>query len=178
MTIRQFEKLHPSIAENAYIDDTSLVIGNVSIGNESSVWPFTVIRGDVNSISIGSETNIQDHSVCHVSHDGPYNPGGYSLTVGDRVTVGHRVTLHGCNIGDDCLIGMGATLMDGAVIQSHTLIGAGSLVTPNKVLESGYLWMGTPARKVRKLSSEEIESIAYSAQHYVRLMKRYLPDKF
>lgn len=176
MTIRNFEKLQPGVATNAYIDPAALVIGDVTIGNESSVWPFSVIRGDVNSISIGSQTNIQDHSVCHVSHQGPYNPGGFTLTVGDRVTVGHRVTLHGCNVGDDCLIGMGATIMDGVIIEPQNLIGAGSLVTPNKVLESGYLWMGSPARKVRKLSIDEIESIAYSAQHYVRLMKRYLAD--
>lgn len=174
MTIRQFENIHPSIEANTYIDDSALVIGNVSIGTETSVWPFTVIRGDVNAITIGSQTNIQDHTVCHVTHDGPYNPGGYALKVGDRVTIGHRVTLHGCTVGDDCLIGMGATIMDGAVIEPNSLIGAGSLVTPNKNLEGGYLWMGSPARKVRKLSSDEIESVAYSAQHYVRLLKRHL----
>lgn len=173
MTVRNFEQHKPHIATTAYIDATALVIGDVTVGAETSLWPFTVVRGDVNSITIGSQTNIQDHSVCHVSHDGPYHPGGYALTVGDRVTVGHRVTLHGCTIGDDCLIGMGAIIMDGAEIQSHTLIGAGSLVTPKKILEGGYLWMGSPARKVRKLSSEEIESITYSAQHYVRLMQRH-----
>ena len=174
MTIRTFENTQPSIASDVYIDDAALVIGDVTIDAESSIWPFTIIRGDVNSISIGKQTNIQDHSVCHVSHDGPYNPDGFALTIGDRVTVGHRVTLHGCTISCDCLIGMGATIMDGVIIEPNTLIGAGSLVTPNKILEGGYLWMGSPVRKVRKLNNEEIESIAYSAQHYVRLMKRYL----
>lgn len=173
MTVRQFETIHPSIAENTYIDDSSLVIGDVNIGTESSIWPFTVIRGDVNTIQIGDQTNIQDHSVCHVTHDGPYNSGGYPLLIGNQVTVGHRVTLHGCTVGDNCLIGMGTTIMDGVIIEANTLIGAGSLVTPNKTLDAGYLWMGSPARKIRKLSNEEIESISYSAEHYVRLAKRY-----
>lgn len=173
MTIRRFEKTKPAIDPSVYIDDSALVIGDVSIGNESSVWPFTVARGDVNSIRIGSQTNIQDHSVLHVTHDGPYNPGGYALKIGDRVTVGHRVILHGCTVEDDCLIGMGATVMDGAVIEQHTLLGAGSLVTPGKVLEGGCLWMGAPAKRIRRLTAEEIESIHYSAQHYIRLMKRH-----
>ena len=129
--------------------------------------------GDVNTIQIGAFTNIQDNSVLHVTHDGPYNPGGYDLKIGNNVTVGHRVILHGCHIGDSCLIGMGATIMDGAVIESHNLIGAGSLVTPNKKLESGYLWMGSPIRKVRKLSEEERESIDYSASSYVKLKNRH-----
>jgi carbonic anhydrase/acetyltransferase-like protein (isoleucine patch superfamily) len=173
MTIRRFENTEPTIATDTYVDETALVIGDVSIGSESSIWPYSVVRGDVHSIKIGNQTNLQDHCVCHVTHDGPYNPGGFALTIGNRVTIGHRVTLHGCNIGDDCLIGMGATIMDGAVIEPHSLIGAGTLVTPNDVLEGGYLWMGAPARKVRKLNADEIESIHYSAQHYVRLMKRH-----
>ena len=176
MTLRHFENIQPTIAADAYIDDAALVIGDVTIGTESSIWPFAVLRGDVNTISIGDQTNIQDHSICHATHAGPYNPDGFALTVGDRVTVGHRVTLHGCKVGDDCLIGMGATLMDGVVVEPHTLIGAGSLITPGKVLETGYLWMGSPARKVRKLSPEEIESISYSALHYVRLMQRHVAD--
>ncbi|MFO7604470.1 MAG: gamma carbonic anhydrase family protein [Gammaproteobacteria bacterium] len=173
MTLKPFEDLRPDIHADAYVDATALVIGDVRIGAESSVWPFTLMRGDVNSISIGQQTNLQDHTICHVTHDGPYNPGGYALSIGDRVTVGHRVTLHGCTVGDDCLIGMGAILMDGVRVEAHSLIGAGSLVTPNKVLEGGYLWMGSPARQVRPLSETEIEAITYSAQHYVRLMRRY-----
>jgi len=174
MTLRSFENIKPSITSDTYIDETGLVIGDVSIGTESSIWPFTVMRGDVNIIRIGDQTNIQDHSVCHVTHDGPYNSGGYPLVIGNQVTVGHRVTLHGCTVGDNCLIGMSATIMDGVIIEPNTLIGAGSLVTPNKTLETGYLWMGSPVRKIRKLSSEEIDSISYSAKHYVRLAKRYL----
>lgn len=173
MTIRNFENKHPNINPTTFIDDTALVLGDVQIGEHCSIWPMTVVRGDVNSIQIGNHTNIQDNSVLHVTHDGPYNPGGYKLIVGSNVTVGHRVILHGCHIGDSCLIGMGATIMDGAVIEPHSLIGAGSLITPNKHLESGYLWMGSPARKVRELTDEEIESIEYSAINYSKLKEQH-----
>lgn len=173
MTIRDFEDKQPKIHSSSFIDDTALVLGDVVIGENCSIWPLTVIRGDVNSIEIGNNTNIQDNSVLHVTHDGPYNPGGFDLKIGSNVTAGHRVILHGCHIGDSCLIGMGATIMDGANIESHNLIGAGSLVTPNKHLESGYLWMGSPIRKVRKLTDEEIDSIEYSAINYVKLKNRH-----
>lgn len=173
MTIRNFENKNPKIDPTSFIDDTALVLGDVQIGEHCSIWPMTVIRGDVNFIQIGNYTNIQDNSVLHVTHDGPYNPGGYNLIIGNNVTVGHRVILHGCHIGDSCLIGMGATIMDGVVIEPHNLIGAGSLITPNKHLESGYLWMGSPARKVRKLTKEEIESIEYSAVNYSKLKDQY-----
>ena len=173
MTIRNFENKIPDIHATTYVDETALVLGEVKIGENSSIWPLTVIRGDVNRIEIGNNTNIQDNSVLHVTHDGPYNPGGFDLKVGNNVTVGHRVILHGCHINDSCLIGMGATIMDGAVIESHNLIGAGSLVTPNKHLESGYLWMDSPIRKVRKLSDEELESIEYSAVYYVKLKNQH-----
>lgn len=173
MSIRKFEDKQPNIDTTTFVDDTALVLGDVQIGKNSSVWPLTVIRGDVNTIQIGNYTNIQDNSVLHVTHDGPYNSGEFDLIIGNNVTVGHRVILHGCHVGDSCLIGMGATVMDGAVIEANTLIGAGSLITPNKHLESGYLWMGSPVRRVRKLTDEEIESIEYSAQHYVKLKNRH-----
>jgi len=173
MAIRKFEGTQPDIHSSSYIDETALVLGDVQIGKNSSIWPLTVIRGDVNSIKIGDNTNIQDNSVLHVSHDGPFNPNGFNLTIGNNVTVGHRVILHGCHIANSCLIGMGSTIMDGAIIEPYTLIGAGSLVSPNKHLESGYLWLGSPVRKVRKLNSEELESIDYSAQHYVTLKNRH-----
>ena len=169
MTIRNFQDKEPQIHPTAFVDDTALVLGNVHIGENSSIWPMTVVRGDVNTIQIGAYTNIQDNSVLHVTHDGPYNPGGYDLKIGNNVTVGHRVILHGCHIGDSCLIGMGATIMDGVTIEPNNLIAAGSLVTPNKHLESGYLWVGSPARKSRKLTKEEIESIEYSATNYSKL---------
>ena len=173
MAIREFEGILPNIDPSAYIDDASLVIGDVEIGKDSSVWPFVVIRGDVNHIRIGEETNIQDNSVLHVTHDGPYNPGGHALHIGNKVTVGHRVILHGCTIHNDCLIGMGATIMDGAIIHSNTIIGAGSLVTPAKELEGGYLWVGSPARRVRPLNEDEIKALDYSVRHYVKLKNRH-----
>ncbi len=174
MSIRSFDGITPRIHASVFVDDTALVLGDVHIGKDSSVWPMTVIRGDVNQIRIGENTNIQDGSVLHVTHDGPYNPGGYDLVIGNNVTVGHRVILHGCHVHDNCLIGMGATIMDGAIIESNTLIGAGALVTPGKRLEGGYLWMGSPARKVRKLTEDEVASFAYSAQSYIELKNRHL----
>lgn len=176
MTIRNYQQQKPVIGQHCYIDDTAMIIGEVTIGKNCSFWPFTVVRGDVNSIVIGNNTNIQDGSVLHVTHDGPYdfNRGGYSLTIGSHVTVGHRVILHGCTIGNHCLIGMGSTIMDGVIVKPNTIIGAGSLITPGKELEEGYLYVGHPARKVRQLSKEEIESIRYSADHYVKLKDNYL----
>ncbi len=173
MAIREFEGVLPNIDPSAYIDDAALVIGDVEIGKDSSVWPFTIIRGDVHSIRIGAQTNIQDNSVLHVTHDGPYNPGGYALQIGDNVTVGHRVILHGCSVHDSCLIGMGTTIMDGAVIHRNTIIGAGSLVTPGKELEGGYLWLGSPVRRVRPLGEDETRAIEYSTGHYVKLKNRH-----
>lgn len=174
MTIRKFNDHLPDIHPTCFIDETALVLGDVKIGENSSIWPYTAIRGDVNSITIGKNTNIQDNSVLHVTHDGPYNPGGYALNIGNNVTVGHRVILHGCDIADSCLIGMGAVIMDGVVIEPFSLIAAGSLVPPNKRLETGYLWMGSPVKKIRALTSDEIESIQYSSQHYVKLKNQHL----
>jgi carbonic anhydrase/acetyltransferase-like protein (isoleucine patch superfamily) len=177
MAIRNFEDKQPRIHSSTFVDDAALIIGNVEIGENCSIWPLSVIRGDVNAIQIGNNTNIQDNSVLHVTHDGPYNTGGFALKIGSNVTVGHRVILHGCEIGDSCLIGMGAIIMDGVVIEANTLIGAGSLVPPDKHLESGYLWVGSPARKVRKLTADELESIEYSAQHYIKLKNRHSVNK-
>lgn len=174
MPIDSFENITPEIHKTAYIHDQALVVGDVVIGEDSSVWPFTVIRGDVNFIRIGDRTNVQDNSVLHVTHDGPYRPGGYSLEIGDEVTIGHRVILHGCKVGNQCLIGMGAIVMDGVTLDDHVFLGAGSLVPPGKHLEGGYLWVGQPAKRVRKLSDSEIESLEYSAQHYVRVKNRYI----
>ncbi|MCK5091999.1 MAG: gamma carbonic anhydrase family protein [Gammaproteobacteria bacterium] len=174
MNIRAFNKTTPNLAEGVYVDDTALVIGDVKIGPDSSVWPMTVIRGDVHYIRIGSGTNIQDHSVLHVSHDSEFEAGGHPLEIGNNVTVGHQAVLHGCTVGDNCMIGMGSMVMDGAVIQKEVILGAGSLVTPNKTLESGYLWMGRPAKKVRALTVQEKEQLEYSARHYMKLKNDYL----
>ena len=171
--IRAFEGLAPQIHAEAWLDPTCLVIGDVHIGARSSVWPGTVIRGDVNSIRIGTETNIQDGSVLHTSHDGPFMPGGAALVIGDRVTVGHKAILHGCEIGDDCLVGMGAIVMDRSVVESGVIVGAGALVPPGKRLQSGYLYTGAPARQARPLTEREKAYFAYSADHYVRLAQRH-----
>ena len=169
MTIRQFQDKTPTIAASAYIDECALIIGDVTVGDDSSFWPMTVARGDVHSITIGKRTNIQDACVLHVTHDGKYTPGGYSLVVGDDVTVGHRVTLHACTVGNLCLIGMSATIMDGAVIGDNTIIAAGALVPTGKKLEGGYLYVGSPAKRARTLTDQELESLEYSANHYVKL---------
>ena len=147
---------------------------DVTMGEDSSVWPFSIVRGDVNSIAIGARTNVQDLSVLHVTHDGPYSPGGFPLVIGDDVTVGHRVVLHACTVGNRCLIGMGAIVMDGSIIEDDVLLAAGSLVSPGKRLKSGWLYRGQPAVAVRELKPDELEMLRYSAEHYVRLKNRYV----
>lgn len=174
MTIRNFENLKPRIADSAYVDPVAVVIGNVELGEASSIWPMTVVRGDIHSIKIGARTNIQDGSVIHVTHDSEYAPGGYGVVVGNDVTVGHKVVLHGCTVEDRCLIGMGSVILDGARIESGAMLAAGSLVSPGKVLGGGYLWRGSPARQVRELTEKEKAYLDYSAGHYVRLARRHM----
>jgi len=173
MSIRDFEEHSPSIDSTAFVDESAVVIGNVSLGADSSVWPLTAIRGDIHSITIGDRSNIQDGSVLHVTHDSEYAPGGNPLVIGDDVTVGHKVILHACTIGNRCLVGMGATVLDGAVLEDEVMLGAHSLVAPNKVLESGYLYVGVPAKKVREITDKEREWLRYSAAHYVDLKDRH-----
>ena len=173
MTIRNFKDKSPDIHATAYVDETALVIGDVTIGEDSSIWPMTVARGDVHSIRIGARTNIQDACVLHVTHDGEFSPGGFPLTVGDDVTVGHRVTLHACTVGDLCLIGMSATIMDGAVLGDKVIVGAGSLVPTGKQLESGYLYVGSPVKRVRELNEKELAFLEYSAKHYAKLKDQH-----
>jgi len=171
--IRTFENMTPVIAEDTWVDGTAVVIGDVEIGNGSSIWPHVVIRGDIHQIRIGERTSIQDGSVVHVTHDSQFVPGGFSTTVGDDVTVGHNVTLHGCEVKNQCLIGMGSIVLDGAVVESQVIVGAGSLVPGGKTLESGYLYMGAPVKQVRKLTEKEIAFFKYSAQNYQKLGQRY-----
>jgi len=171
--IRSFDGVTPSIGENSYIDETAVVIGDVEMGANCSVWPLTVIRGDSNRIRIGNDTNIQDGSVLHVTHDGEFSPGGAELHIGNQVTVGHKVLLHGCRIGNQCLIGMGSIVADNAVVEDRVMIGSGSLVPPNKVLESGYLYLGNPVVQKRPLSERELEFLSYVSQHYVLLKQSY-----
>jgi carbonic anhydrase/acetyltransferase-like protein (isoleucine patch superfamily) len=167
--IREFKNKFPNIHPTAYIDDSTVIIGDVIVGKDSSLWPMTVVRGDVQAIKIGKCTNIQDTCVLHVTHDGEFSPGGEPLLVGDSVTVGHRATLHACTVGNLCLIGMSATIMDGAVLEDKIIIGAGSLVPAGKQLESGYLYVGSPAKKIRPINQNEMTFLKYSAEHYVKL---------
>jgi carbonic anhydrase/acetyltransferase-like protein (isoleucine patch superfamily) len=172
--IYRFMTERPRIGERVVLHETASVTGSVVLGDDVSVWPMTVIRGDVNRIEIGARSNIQDGCVLHVAHERPGQPEGLPLIVGEDVTVGHRVILHACTIGDRCLVGMGVIIMDGAVLGPDALVAAGAVVTPGTVVPSGTLWRGVPAVYGRDLDETEIEYQAYSASHYVRLKNRYL----
>ncbi|MDQ6969641.1 MAG: gamma carbonic anhydrase family protein [Mariprofundus sp.] len=161
--IKSYLHWQPEIAESAFIAESADVIGRVSIGADSSVWYQSVLRGDVHDIVIGERSNIQDLSIVHTS-------GGISpCVVGNDVTVGHRVILHGCEIQDACLVGMGSIIMDQAVLESGCLLAAGSLVTERKVLSGGYLYAGSPAKEIRPLKDEEKAFLQRSASHYVEV---------
>lgn len=172
--VRNFEGHTPQLGARVYIDPTAVVIGDVALADDVSLWPAAVLRGDMHSIRIGARTSIQDGSVLHVTHASDYNPGGWPLRVGADVTVGHNVTLHGCTLGNRILVGMGAVVMDGDVVEDDVVLGAGTLVTPGKTLESGYLYAGAPARQRRPLTDAERRYFRYSAANYVRLKDRYL----
>jgi len=174
MSIRIFDNKQPTLGKRVFVDESAVVIGEVTLADDVSIWPHASVRGDVHSISIGKSTNIQDGSVLHVSHDSEYTPGGFKLSIGEGVTVGHRAILHGCEIGHYCLVGMGAIVMDGATLADKVLLGAGSLVMQNMQLQGEYLWAGSPVRKIRPLTEPELEYLEYSAQHYVRLKDKYL----
>lgn len=174
MPLSNYLKTSPSVAERVYLHPSCQVIGEVKIGADASIWCNTVLRGDVNRIEIGRGTNVQDMTIGHVSHKTPENPHGSPLIIGDYVTVGHAVILHGCTIGNECLIGMGSIIMDDVVIPDRVMVGAGSLVSPGKVLEGGMLYMGRPAKAVRKLTEQEIAYLRYSAEHYIRVKDDYL----
>ncbi|MGH8091797.1 MAG: gamma carbonic anhydrase family protein [Rudaea sp.] len=174
MNIRPYRGQLPRLGENVYIDPAAVVVGDVELGEDASLWPFVVARGDVNFIRIGARTNVQDGAVLHVTHDGPYTPGGSPLVIGADVTVGHSAILHACTVEDACLIGMHATVLDGAVVRKHAFVAAGAVVAPGKIVGEGELWMGNPARCVRKLDAAQIEALYYSAKHYVKLKDEYL----
>ena len=150
-----------------------MVIGDVVLGEHTSVWPCAVIRGDVNHIRIGNRSNVQDLSMLHVSHKSADKPDGSPLLIGEDVTIGHRVVLHGCIIGNRVLVGMGSTILDDAIIEDDVMIGAGSLVPPRKRIESGYLYVGSPVKQVRPLNDEEKKFLVYSAKHYIHIAEQY-----
>ncbi len=174
MPLSSYLDTQPVLGDRVYLHSSCQVIGDVVMGDDCSIWCNTVLRGDVNRIVIGRGSNVQDLTMGHVSHRTPQNPEGSPLIIGDYVTVGHSVILHGCTIGDECLIGMGSIVMDNVVIPDRVMIGAGSLVSPGKVLESGMLYMGRPAKAVRALTEEEIAFLRHSAEHYMKVKDNYL----
>ncbi|RVU86404.1 gamma carbonic anhydrase family protein [Leucothrix sargassi] len=175
MTIRTFDGHTPQVDDSAYVDESAVVIGNVKIGADASIWPCAVARGDVNYIHIGARTNVQDGSILHVVHANAEftSESGAALVIGDDVTVGHNVVLHACQIGNRCLVGMGAIVMDYSVVEDEVMIAAGSVVPPGKTLESGHLYLGNPAKKKRPLTEKEKTFLAYSAKNYVSLSKKF-----
>ena len=175
MHIRPYKGILPTLGARSYVDPAATVIGDVVLGDDVSIWPGTIVRGDVNFIRVGARTNIQDGTVVHVSHDGPHAKlGGFATVIGEDVTIGHKAIIHACRIEDAVLIGMGAIVLDGAVVRKHAFIGAGALVAPGKIVGEGELWLGNPAKKARMLSDAEIDALYYSAKHYVRLKDEYL----
>ena len=178
MAIRTYQGITPSLGARVFIDSSAVVIGDVQLGEDSSVWPFALIRGDMHRIRIGARSSVQDGSVLHITHAGPFNPDGFPLIIGDDVTIGHKVTLHGCTLGNRILVGMGSIVMDGAVVQDEVVIGAGSLVPPGKVLESGYLYVGSPVKQARALTDKERAFFTYSAANYVRLKDQHMLEGY
>lgn len=168
MSIRRYKHFTPEIEKTAWVDSSAVVIGQCQLAEDVGVWPNATLRGDVNAIKIGARSNIQDGTVCHTTHDSPMTKGSQCI-VGADVTIGHNVVLHGCVIEDECLIGMGSVVLDNAVVQKHVLVGANSLVPAGKVLESGYLYVGSPVKQLRPLTDDEKAFFKYSAEHYVKL---------
>jgi len=177
VALRPYKDLFPKQGDRVLIDSSSVIIGDVQMGDDVSIWPLVAIRGDVNYVSIGARTNIQDGSVLHVTHKSSYNPEGNPLIVGEEVTVGHKVMLHGCTIGNRVLVGMGSILLDGVVVEDDVMIGAGSLVPQNKRLESGFLYLGSPVKQIRPLTEAEKEGLKYSANNYVKWKNDYLDQE-
>lgn len=173
-SLRTFGGHRPSLGERVLIDPTALVLGDVTLGDDVSVWPQASIRGDMHHITVGDRTSVQDGCILHITHAGPYNPDGFPLKIGADVTIGHAAILHGCEVGDRVLVGMGAIIMDGAVVESDVVIAAGALVTPGKHLRSGHLYAGSPAREKRPLSDSEMEYFCYSANNYVKLKDQHI----
>lgn len=172
--LRRYKDLFPVIGDRVMIDASSVIVGDVRLADDASIWPLVAARGDVNYIQIGARSNIQDGSVLHVTHKSAKNPQGNPLIVGEDVTVGHKVMLHGCTIGNRVLVGMGSILLDGVIVEDDVMIGAGSLVPQHKRLESGYLYLGSPVKQIRPLKEAELEGLRYSANNYVKWKDDYL----
>lgn len=173
MPIETYLGIKPKIAATAWIHKSATVIGKCDIGENVSVWPGSILRGDVNTITIGAMTNIQDRTIIHGTHKGPFTGEGKATVIGANVTIGHGVILHACDIEDYAFVGMGSTVLDGAIIRSNAMLGANSLVTSNQDLEGGFLYLGQPAKKIRPLTKSELDNIKYSSQHYMKLANDY-----
>ncbi|WP_334014158.1 gamma carbonic anhydrase family protein [Alteromonas sp. S167] len=174
--INSFKGISPTLGKNVYVDGSARIVGDVVLGDDASIWPLVAARGDVNKIRIGARSNVQDGSVLHVTRKSSQNPEGFPLIIGEDVTVGHKCMLHGCQLGDRILVGMGAIIMDGVVVEDDVFIGAGTLVPPNKRLESGYLYVGNPMQKKRLLKESELAFLKQSAVNYVVLKDEYLEE--
>ncbi|TMN87237.1 gamma carbonic anhydrase family protein [Pseudoalteromonas phenolica] len=174
--IRSYKGIYPKLEKSVYVNESAVLVGDITIGEDSSVWPLVAARGDVNYIQIGERTNIQDGSVLHLTRKSANNPDGYPLIIGDDVTVGHKVMLHGCKLGNRILVGMGAIVMDNAIVEDDVIIGGGALVPPNKKLESGYLYVGSPVKQARPLTDSELAFLKISALNYVELKDDYLAE--
>lgn len=175
--VESFSGKSPDLAKGVYIHPSATVIGDVTLGQDVSVWPGSVIRGDMMGIRIGNRSNVQDNAVLHTTHASEkFNPDGFPLTIGEDVVIGHKAVLHGCTVQDRVLIGIGAILNDGVVVESDVIVGAGSLVPPGKRLESGYVYAGNPAKQMRPLKEEEMSFLRYSPQNYIKLKNQYLED--
>ncbi len=172
MNIRPYQGIYPTISDSAWVDQSAVVIGKCWLAADASIWPNVTLRGDVNKITVGARSNIQDGAVLHTTHDSDLTKGSQCM-VGEDVTIGHNVVLHGCTIENECLIGMGAVVLDHAVVQRQVLVGANSLVPSGKVLESGYLYLGSPVKQIRPLTEQERAFFKYSAIHYVKLKNEY-----
>lgn len=172
--LRPYRGVSPKLGQRVYMDPAAVVIGDVTLDDDCSVWPCAVIRGDMHRIRIGARTSVQDNAVLHITHASDFNPGGWPLTIGDDVTIGHGACLHGCTLGNRILVGIGATVLDGAIVEDDVVIGAGTLVPPGKRLESGFLYMGSPCKQARPLKDSERRFFLYSAQNYVKLKNEYL----
>ena len=176
-SVRPFNGKSPQLGARVYIDPAATVIGDVTLGDDVSVWPGAVIRGDMHSIKIGARSNIQDNAVLHITHASDFNPGGFPLTIGENVIVGHRAILHGCSLGDRILVGNGAIINDGAHIEEEVIIGAGCMVPPGKTLQSGYVYVGNPCKQLRTLTDSEKNFFSYSPGNYVKLKDQYLAEQ-
>ena len=174
--VRSHKGTTPQFGARTWVDPSAVVIGDVVLGDDCSVWPMTVIRGDMHQIRVGNRCSLQDGSVLHITHASNYNPGGWPLILGDDVTVGHKALLHGCTIGSRVLVGMAATIMDGAVVEDEVIVAAGCLVPPGKRLASGYLYVGSPCKQARALTEKERSFFKYTAANYVKLKDEYLAD--